>query len=190
MIGVSNITEDKYGEYSHGIFYIYVSISILTSIIINYIIMQNYEFEYYPILIWLIIFILYFFIFKKYILRNIKKIIYTFKRNKRWPKKIILLNSIVWSFPILLGLIIQTNFIYYVSMSIGFGNIVTYLIFLKYNKTDNREQLIVGFIVLLSTFFTAIISLNSLNLDVIIRIIIGISYGIGGIYSLLQKFQF
>ena len=183
---MSHINKEKLGHYSPGIFFLYISFSILTSIILNYIFAYLYGSEYYSFVIWFIVFILYFLILKKYILKNIKKIIFKFKENKRWPKKIIILNSIVWSFPIIFGALIQTNFIYYVSGSIGLGNIITYLIFLKYNKLDNKEQLIVGVFVLSATLFIPLNS-NFINSDFVMRIIIGIAYGVGGIYSVLKK---
>jgi hypothetical protein len=77
-------------------------------------------------------------------------------------------------------------------LGIGLGNISTYLLMRKYNKVDNREQMIVGLISLFAIPFAIGIDwiMFSTRQDIAImtsRILISVAYGAGGIYAITSK---
>jgi len=114
------------------------------------------------------------------------------KTSTRWPTKAKALNGICWAGPFATIAIFPSFYQYLILAGIGLGNLSTYWMMKKYNKADNREQLIVA-IVSLAAVPTAIMidsMLFATRQDIAVmlsRIFIGIAYAIGGAYALLRK---
>lgn len=113
------------------------------------------------------------------------------KTSIKWSLSSKIINGFCWSFPFLMIPLFPSIYQYLILAGIGMGNLSTFYFIKKYSNIKNYEQFIVGFI---SLFFIplAIYIDNTLisnqNLAIIIsRLMIAISYGIGGMFALFSK---
>jgi hypothetical protein len=109
-----------------------------------------------------------------------------------WPTKAKVINGLCWAGPFVAIPMFIHFYQYLILLGIGLGNISTYLLMRKYNKSDNREQLVVGLISLLaipvaigidSAFFTTRQDIALMTS----RVLIAVAYGVGGIYAVTSK---
>jgi hypothetical protein len=101
-------------------------------------------------------------------------------------------NAISWAGPFLAIAVFPAFYQYLILLGIGFGNLSTYLLIKKYGGSDNREQLIVASIALAAlpaaiAIDTTILS-DSQDIAVTLsRILIALSYGVGGLFAVATK---
>ncbi|MFB5600713.1 MAG: hypothetical protein ACE5SW_10870 [Nitrososphaeraceae archaeon] len=175
----------------NGIVFIYISISILVALIISSLFFnENSQFSFY-VLTWLGSFLGFFIFFKSIIVTSIANIKKRIKKSIRWPTYVKILNGLCWAAPFAFGIFIPNIYEYLVLLAVALGNISTFLIFLKFNSIRNLEQLLVGFICILSIFIIMLFYhydlLEKIQGDYLARFFIAISFGIGGIYSFLHS---
>ena len=110
------------------------------------------------------------------------------KQSVEWPMKAKIINGLCWAGPFLAIGIIPSAYQYLILLGIGIGNISTFIMMRSINKLNNREQLIVGSISLLSIPVAA--GLDALFFSskgdlamLLSRALIAVAYGIGGIYA-------
>jgi hypothetical protein len=99
-------------------------------------------------------------------------------------------NGICWAGPFAMIPIFQSMYPYLILLGIGAGNICTYILLRKYSHMSNREQYLVGVLSIsfipLALILNYTILHNSTELSPLAsRLLIGIAYGIGGLYALL-----
>jgi len=98
------------------------------------------------------------------------------------------INGLCWAGPFLAIGFFPSAYQYFILLGIGLGNLSTFVLMKSINKLNNKEQLIVGSISLISIPIAA--GLDSLffsaRTDIAVllsRALIGVAYGIAGIYA-------
>ena len=115
------------------------------------------------------------------------------KNSIKWPLQAKIINGLSWAGPFLMIPIFHSLTQYLILLGIGAGNISTYLLIRKYSKYDNKEQFVVGIIALsmISVLFFVDVILESIVVQhhvlALSRIFVAISYGVGGVYALIEK---
>lgn len=107
-----------------------------------------------------------------------------------WPLSAKLVNGLSWAGPFAMIPIFHTMYPYLVLLGIGAGNICTYKLLKRYNHESNRGQYLIGiisisFIPLLLIINYAILQNSTEEALLVSRLLVGIAYGIGGLYVLL-----
>ena len=114
------------------------------------------------------------------------------KTSIKWPTYVKIINGLCWAGPFLLIPVFHSLYPYLILIGIGIGNISTYLFLRIYSKNDNKEQLLVGFLSMcmaptLLLFSTTLFSNRPDIVLILSRLLIGVSYGLGGIYAIFTK---
>lgn len=112
------------------------------------------------------------------------------KTGMSWPLSAKLVNGLSWAGPFAMIPIFHTMYPYLVLLGIGAGNICTYKLLKRYNHESNRGQYLIGiisisFIPLLLIINYAILQNSTEEALLVSRLLVGIAYGIGGLYVLL-----
>ena len=112
------------------------------------------------------------------------------KSSVSWPLTAKLVNGICWAGPFAMIPVFQSLYPYLVLLGIGAGNICTYSLLRKYSNTSNREQYLVGILSILFIPLASIINYTILQnsgelAPLASRLLIGIAYGVAGLYALL-----
>ena len=103
-----------------------------------------------------------------------------------------IINGSCWALPFGLIAVFPQYFQYLILLGIGLGNFSTYAFMRLFSNQSNKEQILVGLAALLAIPIAIEIdtSLFVSHQDIAIllsRILISISYAIGGTYALLAK---
>jgi len=110
----------------------------------------------------------------------------------KWPLSAKIINGLCWTIPFLLIPLFPSIYQFLILAGIGLGNLSTFLLTQKYSNIKNYEQFIVGILSILFIPLAIYIDnslLSSQNIAIIIsRLMIAISYGIGGIFALVSKY--
>ena len=115
------------------------------------------------------------------------------KNSLKWPLWAKTINGLSWAGPFLLIPAFHSFSQYLILLGIGFGNISTYLLIKSYSKYDIKEQFVVGIIavlmipVLFSVDMFTHSNLVHNHILALSRIFVAISYGVGGIYALIER---
>ncbi|MGN6708423.1 MAG: hypothetical protein ACTHKF_03655 [Candidatus Nitrosocosmicus sp.] len=162
------------------------SATILTHIV--YIYGFNYLFYY---LIWIFTFIFSLIIFLKPILSQRRSLKERFSKSVSWPHFVKLINGLTWALPFVFIPFFHKDYPFLLLTGLSSGNISTFIFLRRYSKINNIEQIITGSILLSSLFGILILyygySLDYESLLFTSRILISISYGIGGIIGYLKN---
>ena len=175
-----------------GFLFICVAVAVVIASITSEIVFLNHLPSYLYGVVWLgtfgIIFGFYFICFKQKIplIRN------RMKNSLSWPLYVKIINGSCWALPFLLIVIFPQYFQYLTLLGIGLGNLSTYIFMRVCSHQNNKEQFLVGLISLLSIPIAIEIdtSLFVSHQDIAVllsRILISISYAIGGTYALFSK---
>jgi hypothetical protein len=175
-----------------GLLFICVAIAVAIASIASEIVFLNNLPKYVYGIVWVgvfgIIFSLYFLSFKKRIslIRN------RMKNSLSWPLHIKIINGSCWALPFALIAVFPQYFQYLILLGIGLGNFSTYAFMKLFSNQSNKEQILVGLTALLAIPIAIEIdtSLFVSHQDIAIllsRILISISYAIGGTYALFSK---
>lgn len=174
----------------NGIIFIYISLSIFAATIISEIISREINYYFYA-MIWIGSFLIFFLLFRTRIIDSVKIIKSRIKTSTSWPLTIKILNGICWAGPFFFVAFIPVIHEFLILLGIGLGNISTSLIFLKYNRLKNKDQMIVGLVCLISIVIIMVLYqyelIEKLQGEFLARILISIAYGIGGVYSLFSR---
>ena len=129
-------------------------------------------------------------------IRKLRKIIPSIrsrmKNSIRWSVGAKTINGLCWAGPFVAIGAFPSLLQYLILLGIGLGNLSTYILMKKYSGLDNKEQLIVGLISLLSIpaaigIDTALFATHQDIAIMLSRILISISYAVGGVYALFAK---
>ena len=179
-------------RHAFGLLFLAVSISVgFASILTEVVLIKALPTFYYPV-IWITSFGLTFGIIFGKFRKSISYIRTRMKNSIKWPTTAKALNGLCWAGPFVAIPIFVHFYQFLILLGIGLGNISTYLLMRKYNKLDNREQMIVGLISLLaipiaigidSILFTARQDIALMTS----RVLISVAYGVGGVYAITSK---
>jgi hypothetical protein len=175
-----------------GFLFICVAAAVAIASVTSEILFLNQLPSYLYGVIWLgtfgIIFSFYFIYFKQKIplIRN------RMKNSLSWSLHIKIINGSCWALPFLLIGIFPQYFQYLILLGIGLGNFSTYMFMKIFSHQNNKEQFLVGVIALIAIPIAVQIdtSLFVSHQDIAVllsRILISISYAIGGTYALFSK---
>jgi hypothetical protein len=171
-----------------GVLFIAISVALLSGTILIELITPGAPSLIFNFIIWIACFgITFGIIFAKFrsSLLLIRK---RMKRSVEWPTIAKVINGLCWAGPFLAIGLIPSAYQYFILLGIGMGNISTFMLMKTINKLDNKEQLIVGSISLISIPLAAGLdtSLFSSRSDLAVlfsRALIAVAYGVGGIYA-------
>jgi hypothetical protein len=177
-----------------GFLFICVAAAVAIASITSEIVFLNHLPSYLYGVVWFgtfgIIFGFYFMHFKQKIplIRN------RMKNSLSWPLYVKIINGSCWAVPFLLIGIFPQYFQYLILLGIGLGNSSTYVFMRIFSHQNNKEQFLVGVIALLTIPIAIEIdtSLFVSHQDIAVllsRILISISYAIGGTYALFSKIK-
>jgi hypothetical protein len=177
-----------------GFLFICVAIAVAIASIASEILFLNNLPTYIHGLVWFVIFGLifgfYFLIFKE----KLSLIRVRMKNSFTWPLHVKILNGICWALPFILIGIFPQYFQYLILFGIGFGNLSTYFFMIVFSKQKNKEQFLVGLTALLVIPLAVLIDTSLFesqqNIAVLLsRILISVSYLIGGTFALFSKIK-
>lgn len=177
---------------SFGIFFISISVAIIVGSLFSEIIELIKLHHIFHFIAWTFIFgIIMTILIIKYkriflLIRN------RMKTSMKWPLSAKIINGLCWTIPFLLIPLFPSIYQFLILAGIGLGNLSTFLLTQKYSNIKNYEQFIVGILSILFIPLAIYIDnslLSSQNIAIIIsRLMIAISYGIGGIFALVSKY--
>ena len=177
-----------------GFLFICVAIAVAIASVTSEILFLNHLPTYLHGLVWFgtfgMIFGFYFLYFKEKIplIRN------RMKNSLSWPLYVKIVNGCCWALPFTLIAIFPQYLQYLILLGIGLGNSSTYIFMKLFSHQNNKEQILVGLIALL-TIPIAIeidtsIFVSHQDIAVLLsRLLISISYAIGGTYALFSKIK-
>jgi len=116
------------------------------------------------------------------------------KNSLTWPVYVKILNGFCWAIPFILIGIFPQYFQYLILIGIGFGNLSTYFFMIFFSKQKNNEQFLIGLTALLVIPLAILIdtSIFESQQDIAIllsRLLISVSYFIGGVYAIFYKIK-
>lgn len=116
------------------------------------------------------------------------------KNSLSWSLHVKIINGCCWAFPFALIGIFPQYFQYLILVGIGLGNFSTYIFLKHFSNQNNTEQFLVGLTALLTIPIAIEIdtSIFVSNQDIAVlmsRLLISISYAIGGTYAIFIKIK-
>ncbi|MGN6346619.1 MAG: hypothetical protein ACTHKC_02235 [Candidatus Nitrosocosmicus sp.] len=142
-------------------------------------------------MIWIFTFIFSLIIFLKPILSQRRSLKERFSKSVSWPHFVKLINGLTWALPFVFIPFFHKDYPFLLLTGLSSGNISTFIFLRRYSKINNIEQIITGSILLSSLFGILILyygySLDYESLLFTSRILISLSYGIGGIIGYLKN---
>lgn len=114
------------------------------------------------------------------------------KNSVAWPMHVKAINGACWAVPFLLIAALPEFLQYLILFGIGLGNFSTYVFMKKFSNQNNKEQLLIGLIALAAIPIAVEIDtiLFSTQQDIAVllsRMLIAVSYAIGGAFALLSR---
>ena len=171
-----------------GVLFLAISAALLSGTLLIEFIGSNHYPIIFNIFIWVacfgIIFAVIFTRFRSSMLFVRKRM----KQSVKWPMTAKVINGFCWAGPFLAIGLIPSAYQYFILLGIGMGNLSTFILMKTINNLNNKEQLIVGSISLISIPLAAGIdtSFFSARSDIAVllsRALIAVAYGIAGIYA-------
>jgi len=171
--------------------FLFISLWIGLATILSHLVLTfglSYSFYY---LIWIATFIFSLMIFIKPILSQRKSLKDRFSKSVSWPHYIKLINGLTWALPFVFIPFFHRDYPFLLLTGLSSGNISTFIFLRRYSQINNIEQIITGSILLFSLIGILILyygySLDYESLLYVTRILISLSYGIGGIIGYLRN---
>ena len=171
--------------------FLFISVWIGLATILSHLVLTyglSYSFYY---LIWISTFIFSLMIFIKPILSERKSLKDRFSKSVSWPHFVKLINGLTWALPFVFIPFFHKDYPFLLLTGLSSGNISTFIFLKRYSQINNIEQIITGSILLSSLIGILILyygySLDYESLLYITRILISLSYGIGGIIGYLRN---
>ena len=171
--------------------FLFISVWIGLATILSHLVLTyglNYSFYY---LIWISTFLFSLMIFIKPILSERKSLKDRFSKSVSWPHFVKLINGLTWALPFVFIPFFHKDYPFLLLTGLSSGNISTFIFLKRYSQINNIEQIITGSILLSSLIGILVLyygySLDYESLLYITRILISLSYGIGGIIGYLRN---
>jgi hypothetical protein len=171
--------------------FLFISVWIGLATILSHLVLTyglSYSFYY---LIWISTFIFALMIFIKPILSERKSLKDRFSKSVSWPHFVKLINGLTWALPFVFIPFFHKDYPFLLLTGLSSGNISTFIFLKRYSQIKNIEQIITGSVLLSSLIGILILyygySLDYESLLYVTRILISLSYGIGGIIGYLRN---
>jgi hypothetical protein len=163
----------------------------VAAILTEFAFMNNASFYHY-VLIWISSFVVIFGMNFHRLKKIFPLIQNRMKNSTKWPIYVKSINGVCWAAPFIIIIILPFYTQYLILLGIGLGNLSTYIFLRKYNNQNNKEQLIVALVSLVALPISFEIGtslfINSPDMSVTLsRLLISISYALGGVYGLVTK---
>lgn len=193
LLGLDSMGSIQYEiRRTFGFLFICVAVAVAIASVTSEILFLNNLPGYLHGVVWLgtfgMIFGFYFLYFKE----KIALIKNRMKNSLSWPLYVKIINGCCWALPFAIVPIFPQYFQYLILLGIGLGNSSTYAFMKFFSNQNNKEQMLVGLISLLAIPIAIEIdtSIFVSNQDIAVllsRLLISISYAIGGAYALFSK---
>lgn len=175
---------------SLAILFIIIFLSITLATVIDLLISTFEPLSYLTTIVWWTIFVILVIVMTYHFRSLILPLQNRLKSGISWPLSAKLANGLSWAGPFAMIPIFHTAYPYLVLLGIGAGNICTYELLKRYNNESNMGQYLVGissisFIPLLLIINYAVLQNSTEEALLVSRLLVGIAYGIGGLYVLL-----
>lgn len=175
-----------------GILFVLVAVAVSVASGLSLIIVQHGHSMYWYVPVWLGSFGIPFGLYFTKSRERLMMIRQRMKNSVSWPTPIKAVNGACWAVPFALIGVFPSMIQYLILFGIGFGNLSTYIFMRRFSGLANNEQLMVGSVSLAFVAVAAVIdqTLFVHNQPVAVflsRILIAISYAMGGIFALLAK---
>jgi hypothetical protein len=175
-----------------GTLFIYIAIAIAGGAVFGEIAIKSHASIYGVALIWFTSFVVTFGVNFRRLKTIFSSVRMRMNNSISWPISAKIVNGVCWAAPFATIGLFPWLYQYLILIGIGSGNLSTYLFLKRLNGIKNMGQMIVGIIsfvsIPVSIWFDATILLSNHDLAVFIsRILISVAYGVGGIYTLVQK---
>lgn len=161
----------------------------LSSILSHIIFVYNLDYFYYY-LIWLGCFAISVLLFLKPLMSMRTVFRDRVSTSISWPFAIKLINGLTWALPFVFIPFFQKYYPFLLLTGLSLGNISTFIFLKKYSKIHSIEQIITGLLILSSLFSILIYYDYTGNYEqtlFLTRVMISISYAIGGLIGYLRK---
>ncbi|MBA3976580.1 MAG: hypothetical protein H0X50_00085 [Nitrosopumilus sp.] len=149
----------------------------------------NYSFHF---VIWVSAFIFSLSVFFKPILSTRKSFRERFSTSVSWPPFVKLINGLTWALPFILIPFFQKDYPFLLLTGLSSGNLSTFIFLRRYSKINSIEQMVTGSVLLSSLFCILILYyIYSVDYELILfasRLLISLSYGLGGIVGYFKEF--
>jgi hypothetical protein len=177
-----------------GFLFICVAIAVAIASVASEILFLNNSPSYLYGLVWFGVFGLIFSFYFLHFKEKISLIRNRMKNSLTWPLYVKVLNGLCWALPFALLGVFPQYFQYLILIGIGLGNLSTYFFMIFYSNQKNKEQFLIGMTALLVIPLAILIdtSIFESQQDIAVllsRLLISISYLIGGIYALFSKIK-
>lgn len=177
-----------------GFLFICVGISVVIASITSEILFLNNFPSYLYGLVWFGVFGLIFGIYFLYFKEKLSLIRNRMKNSLTWPLHVKIINGFCWALPFALIGILPQYFQYLILIGIGLGNLSTYFLMIFYSNQKNKEQFLIGVTALLVLPLAILIDISIFESQqdiavLLSRLLISISYLIGGSYALFSKIK-
>jgi hypothetical protein len=174
-----------------GFLFICVAIAVAIASITSEILFLKNSPTYLYGIVWLVTFGLIFSFYFLHFKEKTRLIRNRMKNSLTWPLYVKIINGCCWALPFALIGIFPQYFQYLILLGIGLGNSSTYIFIKFYSTQGNKEQILVGLASLLAIPIAMEIdsSIFVSHQDIAIllsRLLISISYAIGGVYALFS----
>ena len=175
-----------------GILFILVSIAVSVASTLSLIISQNGYPTFWYAIVWISSFGIPFGVYFKKSRAKLLLIRQRMKNSVSWPISVKAVNGTCWAAPFALIGVFPSMIQYLILLGIGFGNLSTYIFMRRFSKLVNNEQLMVGAVSLAFVSVAVEIDQTLFAHDqpfavFLSRILIAISYALGGIFALLAR---
>jgi hypothetical protein len=190
----SFVQKDSQAETSRafGTLFIYIAIAIAGGAVFSEIAIKSHVSIYGVALIWLASFVVTFGVNFRRLKQIMSSVRMRMNNSISWPIGAKIVNGVCWATPFAMIGLFPSLYQYLILAGIGSGNLSTYLLLIRLNGIKNMGQMIVGVIsfisIPVSIWFDTTLLVSNHDLAVFMsRILISVAYGVGGIYTLLNK---
>ena len=170
--------------------FIYFIVDRFTTVLSHIVFVYGFNYSFYYV-IWISSFIVSLSVFLKPILSTRKSLKDRFSKSISWPHFIKLINGLTWALPFVFIPFFQKDYPFLLLTGLSSGNISTFIFLRRYSQINNIEQIVTGAVLLFSLISIIILyygySLNYESLLFSSRILISLSYAIGGIIGYLRN---
>jgi hypothetical protein len=175
-----------------GILFVLVSVAVIAASALSLVISEHGYPAYWYAPVWLASFGIPFSAYFKKSRAKLMMIRQRMKNSISWPTPIKAVNGACWAAPFALIGVFPSLIQYLILLGIGLGNLSTYIFMRRFSGLANNEQLMIGAVSLafvgVALQIDQTILLHNQPLAVFLsRILIGISYAMGGVFALLAK---
>jgi hypothetical protein len=171
--------------------FLFISLWIgLSAILSHFVFIYGLNYSFYYV-VWISSFVFSLLIFLRPLLSTRKSLRERFSKSVSWPHFVKLINGLTWALPFTLIPFFQKDYPFLLLTGLSLGNVSTFIFLRRYSQIHSIEQIITGSVLLISLFCILILYYGYLfDYESILfasRILISLSYGLGGVVGYLRN---